>query len=196
MAFLDSLRKFVGMENPADAAMPYLEGLGEKISPYYQPYIDAGGQMLPGLTGQYGQLMEDPGQRLAKFGAGFQAGPGYEYAVKQAMRASNQAAAAGGMQGTPQNQLQNMEIAQQLANQEYYNYLDRVTGLYGQGLAGGQQIAGMGMQAGMSLADQLAAIGGSQANLAFAGSQAEQQQRGAIAGGIAGAAGNVAGFFL
>ncbi len=196
MGFLSSLKGFLGMKNPAEAAQPYLENLPGELNPYYQPYIDMGQRQMPGLESQYQQLMTDPASRMAEFGGSFQESPGAAYTREQALRASNQAQAAGGMLGTPQNQLLNAEISAQLANKDYYNYLDRVMGMYGQGLSGSQGLMDRGQQAGMSFADQLANIRASQANLAFAGSQAENEQTGGIIGGVGSAVGQGLGWLF
>ena len=182
-----------GSQSPAEAAMPYLEGIPEQIKPYYEPYIQAGQQALPGLQEQLQRLVSQPTDVMSQIGGQFQASPGYQFQVDQATRAANQAAAAGGMVGTPQNQYQAMQSAQQLANQDYYNYMSRGLGLYGQGLAGTQALSGQGLQAGGALAGQLANIAGSQAKLAYAGQQAQEQQAGGLMGMLGGVAGTVLG---
>jgi len=60
------------------------------------------------------------------------------------------------MAASPEHQQHNMELATNLANQDYYNYLNGATGLYGQGLSGMQGLSQQGQQAGQSLADQIA----------------------------------------
>lgn len=184
---------FGGGGSPADAARPYLEGIPEQISPYYEPYIQAGEQALPGLQEQLQRLTQTPTDVMSQIGGQFQASPGYQFQVDQAVRAANQAASAGGMTGTPANQYNAMQVANQLANQDYYNYLDRGIGLYGQGLQGTQALAGQGLQAGGALAGQLANIAGSQANLAYKGAEAQNQGAGGLMGMLGGVAGSLFG---
>jgi hypothetical protein len=101
-------------------------------------------------------LIRDPSGRLNQIGAGFQQSPGFQFALQQALQGAGHASAAGGMAGSPQHEQQNMGLATNLANQDYYNFMDRALGLHGQGLQGMQGIAGMGLSAGKSLSDLIA----------------------------------------
>lgn len=193
MGLLSDIGSFLGYEDPSEAAQPYLDKIPGEIKQYYDPYIQAGQQALPGLQQQLTGLMQDPTGIMGQIGGQYQASPGYQFAVDQAMRAANQSAAAGGMAGTPANQFNAMNTAQQLANQDYYNYMDRGLSQYGRGLEGTQQLTGMGMQAGGTLAGQLADVAGSQANLAYAGAQGQNQMTGGILGGIGSLLGGIAG---
>lgn len=160
-----------GKGDPTKEAMKYYNQIPGKISPYYQPYINAGKDMLPNLQNQYMGLMNDPGGMLNKMGASFQQSPGFKFALDQALGSAGRAAAAGGMAGSPQHEQQNMGIATGLANQDYYNWLGQTTGLFGQGLQGGQNIANMGQNASNNLANQIAQNLAQQGNLAYQGQQ-------------------------
>lgn len=154
-------------------------GIPAMMAPYFQPYIAAGARSLPGLeaqfqgatnilpflmgqygqlTGglpglqeQYGQLMQDPSGMLAKMGAGYQESPGYKRSKYEAEQSALNAAAAGGMAGSPMHQQYAADISEQLANRDYENYLSRVLGLYVQGLGGAQQLGQLGLGMGMGL---------------------------------------------
>ncbi len=169
------LSNLFGGKNPADAAMPYLNQIPGQTNQYYQPYFDAGKNSLPILQGQYDKLLNDPGAWMNKIGESYQQSPGFKSAMEQALQAGGHAAAAGGMAGTPQNQFQEMQMATNLANQDYNNYLQNALGLYGQGLTGQQGMAGMGLQAGQGMADIIAQTLAQKGNLAFQG-QAQQNQ--------------------
>lgn len=171
-------------KNPADAASQYYQQIPGQTNQYYQPYFEAGKNQLPGLTEQYGQLMNDPGGKLNQIGGGFQQSPGFKFALEQALGGSGHAAAAGGMAGSPQHEQQNMELATQLGNQDYNNWLQQATGLYGQGLTGGQNMANQGQQAGQSQADMIAQALAQQGNLGYAGQQNKNQNNANIWGGI------------
>ena len=171
-------------KNPADAASQYYNQIPGQTNQYYQPYFEAGKNQLPGLTEQYGQLMNDPGGKLNQIGGGFQQSPGFKFALEQALGGSGHAAAAGGMAGSPQHEQQNMELATQLGNQDYYNWLQQATGLYGQGLTGAQGMANQGQQAGQSQADMIAQALAQQGNLSYAGQQNKNQNNANIWGGI------------
>jgi len=210
----------MGMKNPANAAMPYLNQIQGAISPYFNPYIQAGQSMLPQLQGQYGQLMgmlpglqnqygalmNDPSGMMKGMGSTFQESPGYEWQKNQMMQGVNNAAAAGGMLGTPQAQQNMASTVGNLANQDYYNYLDHLTnlyktglagqtGLYGMGLQGAQGMAGMGLQAGTEMGTDLANALMSQAQLAYAGQANQNQSQGGAWGGIGSAVGGILSHF-
>ena len=172
------------MKNPASGAMNYLNQIPGAISPYYQPYINAGQGALGTLTDQYGQLISNPGQMMNQMGAGFQQSPGYQYNVQQSTNAANQAAAAGGMLGSPQEQQQLAQTTSGLADQDYYNYLDHVTGLYGQGLSGMSGINQMGYNASDQMAQTLASVLADQAGLSYSGQSDRNQQIGGSSAGI------------
>lgn len=155
--------------DPSKDAQKYLNRIPSTVKPYYDPYIQAGQRQLPMLEQQYGQLMNDPGGRLNEIGGSFQQSPGFQFALQQALQGANQGAAAGGMAGSPMAQQQNMGIATQLANQDYYNWLNQATGMYGQGLSGSQGLYNSGMGASDALAQLLAGGLGSQASLGYAG---------------------------
>jgi hypothetical protein len=88
------------------------------------------------------------------------------------------------MAGSPANQQHNIELATNLANQDYYNYLDRALGLYGGGLSGEQGMAGMGLTAGTSMADMIAQQLAQQAQYAARGQQEENSQNNSFWGGL------------
>ena len=168
-----------GWSNPADAAMEYLKKIPGTITPYFDPYINAGHSALNSLMGQYGNLIGDPGSVMSMLGKGFQQSPGYQFQVNQAGDAANRAAAAGGMLGSPQEQQQVANTVNQLANQDYYNYLNQAKGLYGMGLQGLGGINQMGYGASTQLADMLANIMGQEAQYGFSGQDLENQRNAA-----------------
>lgn len=192
MSWLSNL--FSGGKNPADAAMPYLNQIPGQTQKYQQPYFDAGKDMLPGLQDQYGKLMNDPGGRMNDIGKSFQESPGFKFAMQQAMQGGNHAAAAGGMAGSPQHEQQNMQMATDLGNQDYNNWMDKALGMYGQGLNGGQTMANQGQQAGQSMSDMIAQTLAQQGNLAFQGQRQKNQNQNDLFGGAFKAAGSLAAF--
>lgn len=97
-------------------------------------------QQIPGTLQKYSapytQMWQDPGGTMAGIGKGFQQSPGYQYQLGQALQAGGQAAAAGGMAGSPMQQQQAQTTATGLANQDYYNYLNHAMSLYTTGVQG------------------------------------------------------------
>lgn len=204
-------------QNPANSAMPYLNQMMPNITPYFDPYINAGAQALPQLQQQYGQdlsqgnnlrsqysqMMNNPGGVMNRIGSGFQQSPGYQFQTQQAMGAANRTAAAGGMLGTPAEQQSIAGTVGGLANQDYYNYLNHgmqmygqglqgEQGMYNQGIQGNQDMTHMGLGASNSLTDDVMSQYMSQANLAYAGTSDQDQNKGGSGGSGSGMLGGAA----
>lgn len=192
--FFDPGGLFQPPPNPADNAMPYLDQIAGMLPQYFQPWINAGQQALPTLQQQYEQLLNNPGAMVNNIGADFQQSPGYQFQTQQALNAANRAAAAGGTLGTPMHQQNAATVVNGLANQDYYNWLNRAMGMYGMGVQGQGNLANMGYGASSALGENLANALQSQAQLAYSG-QADQNQgrfgmlgqAGGLIGGIIGA---------
>jgi len=182
----------LSQSNPANAAMPYLNQIQGQISPYYQPYINAGQGAINSLTPQYNQLINNPGEKLNQIGSQFQQSPGFKFQVGQATGAANNAAAAGGLLGSPSEQVGLASTVNNLANQDYYNWLNNSMGLYGQGLQGLQGLSQQGLQASSGLADNIMSALQSQAQLAYAGQANQNQQQGGFWSGLGSLAGAAA----
>ncbi len=185
MALPRLMKSMFGGSNPADAAMPYLEKIPDQISPYFKPYMDAGNNAIPELQNQYGNLLNDPGGMLNKMGGGFHESPGFKFALQQALQGAGHAAAAGGMAGSPQHEQQNMQLASDIGNQDYYHWLDQARGMYGAGLQGEQGLYQGGMQASTSMADQIAQMLAAQAGLSYSGAANQNEQLGNMMGSAA-----------
>ena len=175
-------------KNPADAANHYIKQIQGQTQPHYQPWEDAGRNMLDPLQQQYGQLMNDPGGKFNQIGESFHESPGFKFALQQALQGNSNQANASGMGGSPQQTQQDMTLATNLANQDYYNYMQGAGNLYSQGLQGGQQMANQGQQAGQNQADQIAQALAQQAAYGYEGQgQRNQNKSGAfnnILGGL------------
>lgn len=174
--------------------MPYLNQIPGQTQKYQQPWLQAGQNQLPGLQDQYSQLMNDPGGRMNKIGESFKESPGFKFAMQQALQGGNHAAAAGGMAGSPQHEQQNMQLATDLGNQEYNNWMKNALGQYDFGLQGSQGMANQGQQAGQSMADMIAQTLAQQGNLAFNGQQQQNQNKSDMWGNIFKGAGSLAAF--
>jgi hypothetical protein len=198
-----------GADDPQDAAEPWLNKIPGMLNGIYNPWINAGMGALNGmnqyeqrgnaaggmLQGQYNQMINDPSGLINKLGSGFQQSPGYAFQTSQELGAANRAAAAGGMAGSPMEQQQIAGVTNQLANQDYYNYLNHSENLYGQGINGLQRTEGLGLNAGEDVFNQGAAaahdlasgLGSaymSQANLGYQGTINRNQRIGGAIGAI------------
>lgn len=165
---------FGDYKNPYEAASPYYKQIQEMLPQYFQPYMQAGQQALPGLQQAYGSML-DPNALMQKIGSGYQQSPGFQFQRDQALRSMNNAQAAGGMLGSPQHEQEAGQLATNLANQDYYNYMRQALGLYGQGAQGMQGLASMGAGASMGLGEDIASILGAQGQNAAAEAQAQNQ---------------------
>ena len=186
---------FKGGSNPADAAMPYLNQIPGQTQPYQQPWFEAGRSAIPKLQGQYDSLTNDPGSKMNDIGKSFQQSPGFQFALQQALQGGNHAAAAGGMAGSPQHEQQNMQLATDLGNQDYHNWMNNALGLYGADLQGQQGLSQQGQQSGQSIADMIAQTLAQQGNLAFQGSRQQNQNKNDLWGNIFKGAGAALGAF-
>lgn len=152
---------FSTSKSPYDAASPYLNNISNTLEKYYSPF------------------MGDPAEKINQFGSSFQKSPGFDFALKQALSAAGNAQAAGGMAGSPQHELVNMGIGTNLANQDYYNYLNSV-----------MNQEGIGFNASNQLAQSIAANMMNQANLAYQNQDYENKREGGFWGGLTGALGD------
>lgn len=207
----------MNMPNPSDSSMPYLNNAMQMMGQYYSPYINQGQQGFSALnnymnlgnnaanalSGIYGNLTSNPTGIMNQIGSTFHQSPGYNWQVQQSLNSANRAAAAGGMAGSPAEQQQIAGVTNQLANQDYYNYLNHGLSMFGQGLSGYQGLAGMGLSAGQNVygiganasnnfAQNLGALAMSQANNAYAGQINQNQSQGGAWGEIASGVGDIA----
>lgn len=165
----------------ADAANQYYNQIPGEIGKYYDPYINEGRGAYDEMSERYRGLMDDPSKVLGDIGSKYQESPGYKWALQQALQAGGNAAAAGGMAGTPMHQQESMETAQGMASKDFENYLNHALGLYGAGLEGGQGIAsdkyGKGYGASQSMADAIASMRAQQAQMAAGAEGMNQRQK-------------------
>jgi hypothetical protein len=202
----------MGAQNPANAASPYLNQIPGMMNNIYNPWIQQGQNALnpydqsgqwanTNLQKQIGQLTNNPTQLMNQWGATYQSSPGYNWQVGQAQQAANQAAAAGGMAGSQAEQQNIAGTVNQLANQDYWQYMQNAQGLYGLGFGGLQNMydtgAGLaqdqyniGAQSANELANNLGAAYMNQGNLAYTGAINQNQTQ---YGGMANIAGGVGG---
>jgi hypothetical protein len=176
--------------SPVQAGAEYFEQIPGAVTPYYQPYIDAGQRSLNTLEQQFMQLLTNPQATYDMLAGGFEESPGYQFQQQQGQNAANSAAAAGGYAGSNAAQQTSAMYGTQMANKDFYNYLDRMLGLFGQGLKGTQGINQMGYNASTALAQQLARALGAQGMMAALQAQQENASAGGVIGGTVEAIGS------
>jgi hypothetical protein len=183
-------------KNPAGPANELLGTIPPELQHYYAPFINAGLGALPQLQGEYGKLLNAPGQKLNAIGADYQKSPGFDFALKQALQAAKQGAAAGGYAGSPAHEQYAMQQATGLANQDYNNWLGQATGLYGKGLGGTEHMYDVGATQSADLAKMIADVIAKQSELAYKGTQGQNEHDAGKSSGIWDAIGNLAGGFV
>lgn len=174
-----------GGDDPNDAIKEYMAMLEEN----YRPYTEAGERAIPQLEEQYMRLLNDPNAVQQLLGGQYQQSPGYQYQYDSAMNAQNSAAAAGGGLGTQAHQTNAAKTAAGITNQDYWNYYNANSNLYGKGLSGTQGLYAGGLNATNSLSQGLGSAYGAQSSLAGANKQRYEGELALMAKTIAGGAG-------
>lgn len=189
-------------KNPADVANQYLNKIPGAINPYYQPYINAGQNAQNALLPQLSQMFGNGGDFLNKIGAGYKQSPGYQFKLDQALQAAGNANAAGGLLGSNQHQQQAGQLANDIASQDYYDYINHVLGVIGAGQQGLEGINQQGYNASTGYGQELGNTLAGQAAYGYAGQAGQNARRNKnwadIFGGLGNAAGGLAnsgGFF-
>lgn len=153
-------------EDPLKEANKYYKQIPGTLSGALTPYINQGNEATGQAHDEFGNLLNNPTQRLNEIGSGYQQSPGFKFALEQALNAGNNAAAAGGTLGTPMHQQQSMETASGLASRDYENYLNHGLNLYGTGLSGVSGLSNRGFDASKSLAESLSSLLSQQGQMA------------------------------
>lgn len=156
-----------GYNDPSKNASKTIGQIPGQVSPYYEPYINAGKGALGDLQNQYQDLIG--GKTYDKLAAGYKESPGYKFKLDQAIQAANNAQAAGGMLATPQHQEVNMETAEGIASKDFQDYMNSQMGLYNTGINTATGINNMGYGASGSMADTLANALSQQGQMQFYG---------------------------
>lgn len=167
------------------AAQQYKAGekraLGQFEHNYFDPYSRAGDQGINMLAAALG--LRGPGGTAAAQRA-FRVGPGYRFALNQGLQGVDRGASAKGLLGSGNAAMALNDYAQGVANQEYGNWLNRITGLGSQGLqaAGGQtgrqgQLANINMWGAGGTANAFQDAARAWADIYASGERYDQQQR-------------------
>ena len=183
-----------GGKNPADVANKTIGQIPGQTEQYYSPYMDAGKGALSNLQNQYKDLLG--GNVQNQLGANYKESPGYQFKLKQGMMAGNNAAGAGGMLGTPMHQQEAMQLGNDIASQDYNDYLKNQMGLYGLGLGGNEGLNQMGYNASNEQANNVANTLGQQGAYNFMGQQGKNQLKQSGMGNIFSGLGMAAGSLI
>lgn len=106
----------------------------------YDPYAKAGTEALGSYSDALGLNGADGNARAV---SQFQSDPGYKFQVQQGEQGAERAASAGGLLASGNTLEALSSLNQNLANQGYSSYLDRLSGLQGEGLTAASGQAGV-----------------------------------------------------
>jgi hypothetical protein len=167
MSWLSSA--FGSQKNPAKEANKYLDQIPAAMKPYFDQFINQGQQAGQQLQGQYNQMTQDPNALITQLTQGYKESPGYQFKLQQALGAGQNASAAGGMLGTPQDQQQQMGVANDIASKDWEDYLNHILGIFGAGQAGQQGLQEQGFKASTGYGENLGNVLGQKAQYGYAG---------------------------
>lgn len=165
-----------GYKDPSKGAIDKIGQIPGQTQPYYSPYMDAGKGAMENLQNQNKGLFAGTVQN--DLGASYKESPGYQAKMRAAMTAGTNAAASGGMAGTPMNQEDMMTRANDVASADYNDYIKNQMGLYGLGYGGEQGINQMGFDANKGMADTIGNSMNTQANYDYAGKAGKNTYQG------------------
>lgn len=133
------------------------ERIYNEQSGFFEPYRESGENALAAYNYEMGM-----GSRPSDY-SGFQETPGFQFQMNQGQQAIDGSAAARGQVFSGATLKAQQQFGQGLANQEYGNYLNRLSGMAGAGQAAAGQQATAAGNMGVSSGNALASIGNAQA---------------------------------
>ena len=176
MSILSSL--FGGKQrSPMDAANQYLNQIPGVGHEGYDPYVNAGLDASGRTKSAYESLMEDPSGFIDNIMKNYKTSEGYNFQKDLLTKELGNTAAAGGIAGTPLDQLNQGQAIQGLLSNDMQQYLQNVLGRYDTGLKGEEGIAGRGFDASKLLTDLLGGALNQQGGLAFQDQQQKNQNK-------------------
>jgi len=165
MSWLNKL--FGGGDNPMGSANQYLNQIPGVAHQGYDDYINQGKEAGGNTKSQYEDMMNDPTGFINKLMGGYKESEGYQFQKDQLTKELGNTAAAGGIAGTPQDQMNQGAGVQKLLSQDMQQFLQNVLGRYDKGLAGEEGIATRGYDASGKLTDTLGNALNQQGELAY-----------------------------
>jgi hypothetical protein len=193
MGILDSIFGKKGGSNPASAASPYLNQIPGMGATNYSPYINSGLQSGANAKTAYDLMTSDPTGFLDMLMKNYKTSEGYNFEKDLLTKELGNTAAAGGIAGTPYDQLNQGTAVQGLLSKDMQQYLSNVLGIHKTGLEGETGIANRGFEASKALTDLIGGSLNQQGGLAFNNAQQKNSDRNSIFQALAKALGAGAG---
>lgn len=205
MSWLSNL--FGGDKNPMGEANKYLDQIPGVAHKGYDPYVTAGLDASGKTKSTYEDLMNDPTAFINKLMEGYKPSEGYNFQKEQLQKELGNTAAAGGIAGTPQDQMNQGQGIQKLLSGDMQDFLKNVLGVFNTGLQGEEGIAGRGFDATKNLTDILGGALNQQGELAYKNAADQNKNKsdlwstfgkalGGAAGSVFGPVGTAAGTAL
>lgn len=173
MSWLSNLFGGGGNDSPMNSANQYLNQIPGVAHQGYDDYVNAGKDASGKTKTQYEDMINDPTGFINKLMEGYKTSEGYNFQKDQLTKELGNAAAAGGIAGTPQDQMNQGQGIQKLLSADMQQFLQNVLGRYDKGLEGEEGVATRGYDASGKLTDALGGALNQQGGLAFQ----DQQQK-------------------
>jgi hypothetical protein len=152
---------------PMTSANQYLNQIPGVAHQGYDPYVTAGLDASGKTKSAYESMMEDPTGFINKLMEGYKPSEGYQFQKEELTKELGNTAAAGGIAGTPQDQMNQGAGVQKLLSGDMQQFLQNVLGRYDLGLTGEEGVATRGFDASSKLTDALGSALNQQGGLAF-----------------------------
>lgn len=196
MGILDKIFGGGHDKNPMEAANPYLNKIPGVAHAAYDPYVNKGMEASGRTSDIYEQLLADPTAFINKIMGGYEPSEGYQFQKDQLTKELSNTAAAGGVAGTPMDQMNQGQGVQKLLSGDMQQFLQNVLGMFKTGLTGEEGVATRGYDASGKLTDTLGNALNQQGGLAFNNAQQENKNKGDLWSMFGKALGTGAGAFL
>lgn len=190
------LSELFGGGNAGGAAKGYLDQIPGVAHEGYDPYVNAGKDASGKTKSTYESLMDDPTGFINKLMEGYQPSEGYNFQKEQLTKELGNTAAAGGIAGTPQDQMNQGAGVQKLLSGDMQKFLENVLGVFNTGVKGEEGIAERGYDASGKLTDTLGGALNQQGGLAFNQEQNSQKNKQDLWNMFGKALGGAGGFAL
>lgn len=168
---------FGGGQSPMNNANQYLNQIPGVAHQGYDPYVNAGLDASGRTKSQYEDLMKDPTGFINKLMEGYKPSEGYQFQKEQLTKELGNTAAAGGVAGTPMDQMNQGEGVQKLLSGDMQQFLQNILGVFDTGLKGEEGIANRGYDASGKLTDAIGGALNQQGGLAFQDAQQKNSNR-------------------
>lgn len=179
-----------------NSANQYLNQIPGVAHQGYDPYVTAGQDASGKTKSQYEELMNDPTGFINKLMESYKESDSYGFQKDRLTKEMGNTAAAGGIAGTPLDQMNQAEGIQGLLSKDMQQYLQNALGVYGTGLQGEEGVASRGFDASGKLTDALGGGLNQQGGLAFQNSQQNNSDKNGWLQALTKALGMGAGFAI